>query len=273
MPWSRRPPPAQAADEWETTVFAKVPSPGFPAYVFVHRNKRVYAGTYAAVAASTPSRVFEWSRHGTLLRSWAVPGQQPGAEHGVQVRQPDPLRAAGRARHLDLDGPHPRHPDRAVADGRPPARRRAQLRHLGPGRGALRHRLRRRPDLEGRPPGPGQGVVHLPALQGAETFGTTGIVFRKRERDLLITQQTTADGGGVTPTQGFLYRLPVKRGGRPARSRRCGPPSRATCPTASESAGGPGTSTSPWRVLSNQIVEIDANGNEVDRFPDQPAHR
>ena len=76
---------ARAGRECETTVFAKVPAPGFPAYVFVHTNKRVYAGTYAAVEAGTPSRVFEWSRRGTLLRSWAVPGQTVGAEHGVQV--------------------------------------------------------------------------------------------------------------------------------------------------------------------------------------------
>ena len=77
--------PAHAAERFETTVFAKVPAPGFPAYVFVHRNHRVYAGTYAAVTTNTPSRVFEWSRKGTLLRSWAVPGQRSGSEHGVQV--------------------------------------------------------------------------------------------------------------------------------------------------------------------------------------------
>ena len=77
--------PAQAVERFETTVFAKVPAPGFPAYVLAHRNKRVYAGTYAAVTAGTPSRVLEWSKQGTLLRSWAVPGQKAGSEHGVQV--------------------------------------------------------------------------------------------------------------------------------------------------------------------------------------------
>ena len=74
-----------APPRWTTTVFAKVPAPGYPAYVHVHTNGRVYAGTYAAVEAGTPSRVLEWSRKGTLLRSWEVPGQRVGAEHGVQV--------------------------------------------------------------------------------------------------------------------------------------------------------------------------------------------
>ena len=80
------PQPAAVATppRWTTTVFAKVPAPGYPAYVHVHTNGRVYAGTYAAVEAGTPSRVLEWSRTGTLLRSWEVPGQ-PSAEHGVQV--------------------------------------------------------------------------------------------------------------------------------------------------------------------------------------------
>ncbi|MGZ8745250.1 MAG: hypothetical protein ACXWXO_20235, partial [Nocardioides sp.] len=78
--------PAEAAERWETAVFAKVPAPGFPAYVFVHRNTRVYAGNYVDPEdAGTPSRVFEWSRKGTLLRSWTVPGQRLDESHGVQV--------------------------------------------------------------------------------------------------------------------------------------------------------------------------------------------
>ena len=40
--------PAAAAprEKWDTRVFASVPAPGYPAYVFTHRNGRVYAGTY-----------------------------------------------------------------------------------------------------------------------------------------------------------------------------------------------------------------------------------
>ena len=62
-----------------------MPSPGFPAYVHHHTNGRVYAGTYVNPATRSRSRVFEWTADGTLLRSWTVPGQRLGADHGVQV--------------------------------------------------------------------------------------------------------------------------------------------------------------------------------------------
>ena len=37
---------APSREKWDTRVFAKVAAPGYPAYVFVHRNGLVYAGTY-----------------------------------------------------------------------------------------------------------------------------------------------------------------------------------------------------------------------------------
>ena len=58
-------------DRWDTRVFAHVASPGFPAFVYVHPNGRVYAGSYTNPAGdSTPSKVFEWTRDGTPKRSW-----------------------------------------------------------------------------------------------------------------------------------------------------------------------------------------------------------
>ncbi len=66
------------ARKWDTRVFAHVQAPGYPAYAFAHRNGRVYAGTYTNPQGDHErSRVFEWSRGGTLLRSWTVPGQRP----------------------------------------------------------------------------------------------------------------------------------------------------------------------------------------------------
>ncbi len=52
-------------------------------------------------------------------------------------------------------------------------------------------------------------------LQGVE-FGTTGIVYRRGQHDLLISQQTTL-GGDTLPTNGALFRLPVTAQGRPGR--------------------------------------------------------
>ncbi|HET8961723.1 hypothetical protein, partial [Nocardioides sp.] len=73
--------PASAADRerWDTRVFASVQEPGYPAYVFHHRNGRVYAGTYTNPQGDHQrSVVREWSASGALLRSWRVPRQNLG---------------------------------------------------------------------------------------------------------------------------------------------------------------------------------------------------
>jgi hypothetical protein len=260
-----------APAKWETTVFAKVPAPGYPAYVHAHTNGRVYAGTYAAVEAGTPSRVFEWSRKGTLLRSWEVPGQPAVAEHGVQVANQT---RSGRLVVLDtstssvrtLNIKTGRWRTVAVLPGAVP-----NYATWGPG-GVLfvTDYAAGRIWKVGRS---GRAKVWFtsPALEGAAGFGTTGIVFRKKERDLLITQQTTADGGGVTPTQGFLYRLPVERGGRPGAIETLW----TSQPTDLPDGFGIGRRTGHVYIamagLTNQVVEVDpATGAEVGRFPDAP---
>jgi hypothetical protein len=262
--------PAHAAERFETTVFAKVPAPGFPAYVFVHRNKRVYAGTYAGVQSGTPSRVFEWSRQGTLLRSWAVPGQRSGSEHGIQVANQT---RSGRLVVLDTSTSTVRTLNTENGVWRTVARLPGAVPNYatwGPG-GALfvTDYAAGRIWKVGRR---GQAKVWFrsPALEGAAGFGTTGIAFRKRKRDLLITQQTTADGGGVTPTQGFLYRLPIKPGGRPGAISTLW----TSQPTDLPDGFGIGRRTGHIYIalagLTNQIVEIDQQGNEIARFPETP---
>ena len=58
---------APTRERWDTKVLAKVQSPGYPAFVYAHPNGRVYAGTYSnPTGDSIPSRVFEWTRDGTL---------------------------------------------------------------------------------------------------------------------------------------------------------------------------------------------------------------
>jgi hypothetical protein len=266
------PAPASAAPaRWETTVFAKVPSPGFPAYVFVHRNERVYAGTYVDPQdAGTPSRVFEWSTRGTLLRSWSVPGQKLGEDHGVQVANQT---RSGRLVVLETSTSTVRTLDTRTGRWRTVAHLPGAVPNYatwGPG-GALFvtdygagriWKVGRR--------GRARVWFTSPALQGALTFGTTGIVFRKRERDLLITQQTTADGGGVTPTQGFLYRLPVKRGGRPGAIETLWTSQPGDLPDGFGIGRRTGHVYVAMAGLTNQVVELDADGDEVDRFPDAP---
>ncbi len=259
--------PASAAPEkWTTRVFAKVPSPGRPAYVHAHTNGRVYAANYEA-GDGQRSRVFEWSRGGTLLRSWAVPGQRLDQPHGVQVATQT---HDGRLVLLETS-------TRAVltltlTNGR--FRRIATL-----PAGAVPNYATWTPvglvvtDYD-------QGVLWRvtragrvsrlftsPSLAGVGGFGTTGIAYRPRRRDLLITQQTAGDGAAA-PTDGFLYSLPL-RDGRPGRLRTLWTSQPSDLPDGF-GIGRSGRIYVANAGLTNQLVQLSPTGEELDRFPDAP---
>ena len=272
--------PGSAAPErerWDTRVFASVPAPGYPAFVFVHPNGRVYAGTYTnPTGDSTRSRVFEWSRDGTLLRSWPVPGQDLAQDHGVQVANADARgrlvlleKSTSTVRTLNVETGRFRSwatvPDLAEVDG--PAI--PNYATWGPG-GALFvtdygqgviWRLGRRTQE------PVPWLVS-PQLQAVE-FGTPGIVFRPRQRDLLITQQSTATDGSV-PTNGKLYRLPIRDSGRP------GELETLWTSLPGDLPDGFGIARSGRIYIANaglsaQIVVLSRTGEELERFPEVPA--
>ena len=266
-------------ERWDTRVFAMVQEPGFPAYAFVHRNRRVYAGTYTNPQGdSTPSLVREWRADGTLQRTWRVPGQDLSQDHGVQVANAD-----RRGRLVLLEKSSARVMTLSTRTGR--FRTWARLPDL--------------PDVEGTPVpnyatwGPrgalfvtdyGQAVIwkiprktrapkpwfSSPALQGAAGFGTTGIVHRPNQRDLLITQQSVSDGSGL-PTNGALYRLPIRKSGRP------GALSTMWTSLPGDLPDGFGIGRRTGRIyvanagLSNQLVVLNRRGEELERFPATPA--
>ena len=283
--------PVSAAerDRWHTRVFASVPYPGYPAYAFSHPNGRVYAGTYSNPRGdSARSRVFEWSGDGTLLRSWTVPGQHLDEERGVQVANAD---AHGRLVLLEK------------------STSRVMTLNVRTGRFRTHARIPDLPNCSASPDGPcspsvvdspgipnyatwgprgelyvsdyGQAVVWKlpagggkprpwftsPALDGSE-FGTTGLVLRPARRDLLIAQGSTATDGSV-PTNGKLYRLPIRDGGRPGTLR--------TLWTSrpGELPDGFGIARSGRIYLANagvsgQLVVLAADGDELERFPEEP---
>lgn len=202
-----------------TTVFSKVPSPGFPAYVYAHPNGRVYAGTYTNPSGDAyRSRVFEWSKSGTLLRSWTVPGQDLAAAHGVQVATSD---AAGRLVLLEKSAS--RVLTLNVKTGK--FRTRATIPSPG-GAHAIPNYAAWGPDGSLYVTDYGQAVIWRiapgtrkpkawftsKALAGL-SFGTTGIVYHPKQRAFLITQQTTTDP--LDLMRGHLYRLPLKADGKP----------------------------------------------------------
>lgn len=281
--------PAVAAprEKWDTRVFASVPAPGFPAYVFKHRNGRVYAANYVNLTGSrAASRVFEWSPGGTLLRSWSVPGQVLGADHGVQVANQT---ASGRlvlletstssvitldlrtgrfrrvARLPDLptctDGGSPCTPNLIDAPAVP------NYATWGPG-GALYITDYGQAVIWKIPPGRKPKVWFTSTHLDGTEFGTTGIVFRPGRRDLLITQGSTATDGTL-PVNGKLYRLPIRSDGRPGRLSTLWTSQPGDLPDGF-GIGRSGHIYIALAGLSAQLVELSAGGAELDRFPDVP---
>ncbi len=271
----------------DTRVFADVPPPGFPARAYVAPNHRVYEGTYTNPAGDrVPSRVLEYSRDGTLLRSWTVPGQDLSAEHGVQVATSD-----ARGRLLLLD----RTPARALllntrtgsfrpyatfadlplcppaSDGGP--RCSPALRDQPPmpnyaawGRdGSLYVTDFQQAVVWRVPPGGGPARVWLSdrRLDG-DMFGTTGIVLAPGHRALLVAQQSSAGLGEPDPTTGKLYSLRIRHQHRPGRLRLI---------WESEPVDGPdgfwlGRSGRIYVALAgaNQIAVLRPDGTELGRF-------
>lgn len=213
--------PAHAADRapGTTRVFARIQSPGFPAYVHVHPNGRVYAGTYTNPSGDTMrSRVFEYTSGGTLLRSWTVPGQDLAKPRGVQVAANDArgrlvLLEKSRARVLTLDVRTGRFLVQATIPDLPggghPIPNYATW---GPG-GALfvsdygQAVVWRIPAAGGTP----RPWFRSKKLEGVAGFGTTGLVFEPATRSFLISQQTSGDP--LDLFRGHLYRLRVRADG------------------------------------------------------------
>lgn len=264
---------APAPEKWPTRVFSTVAKPGFPAYVHVAPNGRVYAATYTNPAGDTmASRVFEWTADGTLLRSWTVPGQDLGAPRGVQVAASDArgrlvLLEKSRAQVLTLNLRTGRFKVQATLPDLP-----------GPG-----HPI---PNYAAWGPGGrlyltdyGQGVIwRLPAKGGEPTpwfrstalvgagFGTTGIVYERSRRSFLISQQTTADP--LDLLRGYLYRLPVAAGG--------GPGAISTVWTSGPldlpDGFGVAQSGNVYVALlgTNQLVKLGPDGKVLAKFPPGP---
>jgi len=276
--------------KWNTLLLALVPPPGFPARAYAAPNGRIYEGTYDNPSGSSvPSRVFEYTRHGALLRSWTVPGQDLGTDHGVQVATSD---ARGRLVLLD------RSPARALLLNTRTGRFRryarfGDLQPCAPGQSGPHCS----PTATDQPPVPNyaawgrdgslyvtdylQGVIWRvrpgggkariwladPRLDGG-MFGTTGIVSARHHRGLLFAQQSSAGGGDGDPTTGKLYSVRIRRHHRAGKIRQLWESGPADGPDGFALA----RSRHVYIALagSNQIVEVSRGGSEIARFPTVP---
>jgi len=261
--WS--PATAVSRTRGDTRVFSLMPAPGYPAYVHAHTNGRVYAGTYIHSGSTMPSKVVEWSATGTLLRSWSVPGQKLDEDHGVQVANQTHdgklvLLETSTASILTLDTRTGRF-QRVVRfpDGSVP-----NYATWGPGGSLFVTDY-------------GQGIVwkvphgsrtpqpwfRSPALSSVE-FGTTGIRYRPAQHDLLITQGSSTDGASL-PTNGHLYRLPIRANGAPGGLQTLWTSRPGDLPDGFGIARS-GHVYVALAGLANQVVELSATGQEITRF-------
>jgi sugar lactone lactonase YvrE len=276
-------------ERWDTRVFSKVPRPGFPAFAYVHPNGRVYAGTYTNPQGDTErSRVFEWTRDGTLTRSWSVPGQDLDEDHGVQVATSD---ARGRLVLLEKSTSrvmrlntrtgrfttysHLRDLSTCAAGAEPDGScspnvtdypaipnyaawgRRGQLFVTDYGQAVIW----RIPPGGGRP----EPWYADPRLDGSE-FGTAGLLMAPRHRALLISQQSSAQEPDVT--QGKLYKLPIRHG--KATDLRLLWTSQPSDLPDGFGIGRSGRIYLANAGLTNQLVVLSRKGKELERFPEVP---
>lgn len=263
--------PAPAPAKWATSVFSLVGSPGYPAYVFKHRNNRVYAGTYVNSDTTAKSKVREWTRRGQLLRSWTVPGQIRDGSHGIQVANQTRdgklviLETSRRAiMTMDIDTGRFR-TIATLPEGSVP-----NYATWGPKKALYVTDYAQGVIWKVKRNGTIKRWFASPALEGVGGFGTTGIGFRPgtSKRDLLISQQTTGSGP-ADPTRGYLYSLPVRPRGAPGTLEVLW----TSQPTDLPDGFGIGRSGHIYLAnvgLTNQLVELTAQGIEIDRFPKAP---
>jgi hypothetical protein len=253
---------------FDTDVLALIPSPGFPARAYVAPNHRVYEGTYTNPSGdAVPSRVLEYSRGGTLLRSWTIAGQDLAAEHGIQVATSDTrgrlvLLDKAPARVLLLN---PRTGgQRTYATF--PAEALPNYASWGP-HGELYVTDYTHATMWRVPAGGGQAAAWLedPRLNGLE-FGTTGIVLTADRGHLLVAQQSSAGLGDGNPATGKLYEVEIGADGGPGAIRTLWESAPLDAPDgfAVDAEGRIYISL----LLANQIVVIGPDGSEIERFPD-----
>lgn len=266
-------------------VIAVIPRPGYPALPHVVGD-RIFEGTYDnPFGDTTPSRVFEYSSTGKLLRTFIVQGQDVHKAHGVQVAANDARgrlllldKTSGRIIRLDprtgKQTLYARVPDLPTCSSRPDGPCSQSLADLAPmpdyaawgPDGSLYVTDYQQAVIWRIPTGGGQGRIWLSdrRLDGA-TFGTACLALMPDHKTLLFDQASDGGLGGGNPTTGKLYTISIRRGGRPGPLHQLWESGPADAPDGCALARS-GHIYLALVGVSNQIVELDSSGHEITRF-------
>ncbi len=285
-------PGAAMAARGDVSVLALVPSPYFPALPHVIGSD-VYEGTYDNPSGdSSPSKVFEFSPTGALLRSWTVQGQNLSQPHGVQVAAND---AAGRLLLLDKTSGRIIRLDPRTG-GQTLYSRVPDLPLCGPGQaptpsapcsparvdqapmpdyaawgpdGSLYVTDYQQAVIWRIPPGGGTAGVWLAdqRLDGGP-FGTACITLLPDHRTLLFDQASNNGTGVANPTTGKLYTVAIEPGGGPGALHQLWESGPADAPDGCALTRS-GNIYLALVGVSNQVVELSPTGHEIARFGQQ----
>ncbi|CAB4925432.1 unannotated protein [freshwater metagenome] len=281
--------PASAAPG-DTSVFATIGPPGYPAHAYVHPDGRVYEGTYVNHGApGVPSKVFEFSAAGgTPVRAWTVPGQDTSAgEQGVQVTTSDARgrlvlldKAPARALLLDRDtgtfSPYATFPDlrscTTVAyhvDCEPGGGDELPMPNYGlwlPDGSLLVTDYQQ--DVVWRvPPGGGKAGVWLglERFRAAE-FGLAGIELSADRRSVLLMQSSSLGADGLDMLQGRLLSVPLLDGQLPGTVRTVWTSGLFDLPDGFAVSQAGNVYAALVGPTASQVVKLGPGGEELARF-------
>jgi sugar lactone lactonase YvrE len=274
-------------------LFARVPSPGFPANAAVAPDGKVYVATYSNPRPdTTPSSLFAFSHAGALLRRYVIHGQQVSQTHGGSAAAVD---AQGIVYVLDQA------PPRVLAlDPRTGSQRvYARLHDVPPCAtttdktdcSATTTDAASSPDFAAFAPdgalyitdfqqgliwkvkrGGGDARVWYtsPLLDGGFITGPAGIQFKADGRTLVFSVFSNLGAAQATnPTTGKLYAVTIGAHGQPGALRKLWESRPGDFPDGFALA----RSGHIYIALTgaNQLVEVAEDGTEVARVPATPA--
>jgi hypothetical protein len=274
-------------------VLAQVPSPGFPALSLVASDRRIYVGSFENPAGdSIVPKVFRFGPDGALETSWQPGVQDLSMPHGIQVAAEDAhgflyLMQQSPPRVLRFDprtggwsyyasfaqvptcstAPAGTECKQAVADN--PSE--PDYAAWGPDgsmyvtdyQQALIWKIR-----------PGGGDAHVwftdPRLDGVQ-FDAAGIVLEPDHRTLIFDTAASAPSTGPNYTDGKLFTLPIKPDGKPGQLHQLW----ESRPTEAPDGFALAQSGNVYLALvgpnANQLAEISPQGQELARYPPDPA--